>query len=542
MSSFRLLFLLAGAAAAGRAGPASYLDGGYHGGALVVTDPARAQGHLAPGQVLPIRLSRLAPPAAPGAAEVAGSVRYGQLECLAVAAGSITFLVALRDRSGALGPARVHTLQLGDSLDLDGDGLPDLALEYPQRPLTVHAAAVDYALLSFRCDQAHTTLFALDPGAFPGGHYPYGISGVTPGGRFIFQSDSLAPAGPALALPVAPAPGDVLVDADTGRFGRIERITRADGRWSFDLAPPRSPFLFTKEFGAAYVHLSGDLADLARRYRPSGPVRAAAWNGHERLDLLDIDRTRTLLDTAWARVDLLLAARLGLSLDLTATISYHGATAALDAQVDEDLRLAVQGRIGQPWSQGFGPWTLAAPSLGFAAGGVPITLALPVTAGVAVAFQGAGEVFEGVRASGGWGWSGALGASWGWHGVRVDSRAPAARSSVVCVALPENRARLEGQGSLRPWLAVTPTLGVAAILTGSCPATLTLAGTCAGDGTGVHARVDAETSLTAGFSLDLPLLGQAWNRSWPVYAWSGMVWSGAWPASRPLTAAGARVP
>ena len=40
MSKFRLLFLLAGAAAAGRAGPASYLDGGYHGGALVVTDPA----------------------------------------------------------------------------------------------------------------------------------------------------------------------------------------------------------------------------------------------------------------------------------------------------------------------------------------------------------------------------------------------------------------------------------------------------------------------------------------------------------------------
>ena len=146
MSMHPMIFLLVAAVLASRPGPAATPEGGYHGGALLVTDPASARGHLVPGQVLPIRLSRLAPagPTPPReGAELAGSVRYGQLEFLAVAPGSVTFRTAFRDAAGALGPAVTRTLQVGDSADLDGDGRPDLALDYPAAPLTVDAAAVD---------------------------------------------------------------------------------------------------------------------------------------------------------------------------------------------------------------------------------------------------------------------------------------------------------------------------------------------------------------------------------------------------------------
>ena len=75
-----------------------------------------------------------------------------------------------------------------------------------------------------------------------------------------------------------------------GRFGRIERITRADGRWTYQLEPPGSPFLFTKVFGAAYVHLTGDLGELARRYRPGAPAQAAGGT----VDLLDLNAATTV--------------------------------------------------------------------------------------------------------------------------------------------------------------------------------------------------------------------------------------------------------
>ena len=72
----------------------------YRGGGLVVTAPALHPGHLAPGQVLPIRLSRLLPPG-PGlpplqGSEAPGSVRYGQLVFQRVSPSSITFMATRR--------------------------------------------------------------------------------------------------------------------------------------------------------------------------------------------------------------------------------------------------------------------------------------------------------------------------------------------------------------------------------------------------------------------------------------------------------------
>ena len=182
----------------------AYRTGAYHGGALIVTDPMISRGHLAPGQVLPIRLSRLTPPADPAlpprrGAETPGSVRYGQLVFQQVSPAGVTFTVAFHEAGEDLGPSRTVTLHLGDSVDLTGDGLPDLALQVPVKALTVGTAAVDYALLSFPCDAAHTAMFALAPEAFAGSTYPYGISGVTAAGNFIFRSDSLAPAQATLA-------------------------------------------------------------------------------------------------------------------------------------------------------------------------------------------------------------------------------------------------------------------------------------------------------------------------------------------------------
>ena len=250
--------------------------GAYHGGALLVTDPAAVQGHLAPGQVLPIRLSRL-PSDPAGALEAPDSVRYGQLEFLEVAPGTVTFRAAFLQAGGGLGPSRTVTLRLGDQVDLCGCGHPDLALEYPVQPLTAAGVQVTYSRLAFRCDDDHDTLFALDPHGFPGARYPFGICALTPDGHFIFQPD-----GPGLSRPELPAVQDAgwrpSPPPGTWWWRRRRAGSAASRRRPGQAAaggsatPDLRSRLFPEVFGAAFVCIQGSPKDLARRYGGPGPL------------------------------------------------------------------------------------------------------------------------------------------------------------------------------------------------------------------------------------------------------------------------------
>lgn len=506
----------------------------YHGGALLVTDPGIHQGHLIPGQVLPIRLARLARPAGPPTlqgAETPGSARYGELVFLRVAPACVSFTVAF----GAAG--RTFTLRQGEGADLDGDGLPDLVFKAPAKALTAGAAPVDYALLAFACDEAHSALFALDPCAFPGGRYPYGISGVTPSGQFIFQSDCLpirptaAPEGAVAfvfdeafgpGLPVQPGPGDVLVEAGTGRFGRIGQVRRSATGLAFRYAAPATPFLFQEVFGAACVRIEGDLAGLARRYR-CGPARM--WDAG--VDLVDLNLTQPLMDDASGKLDLQARAHLRATLSLGANINFHGISAELAAYLDESLRLAAACQVRRPSTRTFGPIPLAGPEVGFAVYGVPVSFALALNAGLDLAGPDAGDLLEGISCTGRWGWSASFAATWGWRGVEVNAPAPVLTNTLSVQGLPENHARLAGPATVRPWLNVTPRVGIASILWGECPNTLAAAGSirAGADPAALHAQLDVSYQLTPGCSLQLPLLGTVWRRNWPLYAWSDTVWS-----------------
>lgn len=497
-----------------RAGPGRQPEA-YRGGALVVTDPDRARGHLARGQVLPIRLSRLAPPAAGppplAGTEAPGSVRYGQLVFLEVSPARITFRVAFQE-PGGLGTSRTVTLRPGEGVDLTGDGLQDLVFQAPLRPLLAGSSAIDYALLAFPCDAAHAAMFSLPAEACPGAKYPYAISGVTPGGRFIFQSETLPSAAGDLALlapEVEPAPGDVLVEARTGTFGRIGQVHRTRRGLDIHYAAPETPFLFQEVFGAAYVSIKG--------LRPGR--EGVAWDPV----LVDFDTTQNLLDGEAGRLDLEAAARVQVELSLTACVNYYGLSAELDAELDESLRLEVRCRAGRPWDLYFGPWTLAEPTLPIPAAGIPITLSLPVTAGLSADSHGTGTAIEGISARGHWGWSARVAASWGWRGVQVNAPAPEVRSSLDCAGLPSNRVRIDGKASIGPWLAVTPHIQIAHLLGGKCANTLSATGSILGGPD--RAQVDAGYQLKAGCCLELPLLGEVWERSWPLYTWSRTVWS-----------------
>lgn len=509
----------------------------YHGGALLVTDPRFDQGHLAPGQVLPIRLSRLTRPAAGvppplGGAETPGSVRYGDLTFLQVTPARLTFSVAFRDG----GPARTITLRQGQAVDLTGDGLPDLELKAPVKALKAGAKELDYALLAFPCDGAHAALFALAPGAFRGNRYPYGISGVTPAGQFIFQSDCLpsspvsGPAGllfPDRAGPafqVRPEPGDVLVEVATGRFGPIDSVRRSGSGLELRYAAATTPFQFRNVFGAARVQVSGNLADLARRYR-CGP--ASLWTGS--LDLLDIATTQHLLDDAHGKLDLQLAARLSVELSLSVNADFYGVSGDLAAYLDETLRLAAAFRADRPFSGKLGPVPLAQPQLGFAVFGVPMALALDLSTGLDVDNQDTGSLLEGLRATGRWGWRSEFAATWGWHGVQVNAPAPVVTDTLVLEALPENVVHFNGQATLRPWLSLTPRLTFGSIFRAEGPNTLAAVASVSNGGGNPHAQLDVTYQLAARFCLELPFLGQVWDRTWPLQAWTGTVWASDHP-------------
>ena len=514
----------------------------YHGGALLVTDPRLAQGHLTAGQVLPIRLSRLASQAGPGTPplggfEVPNSIRYGQLRFLAVSPACVTFSVAFHD-AGAPGPPRTFTLHQGERADLTGDGLSDLVLEPPVKALAAGASAIDYALLAFPCDGAHTAMFALAPGIFAGAVYPYGISGVTPAGQFIFQSDCLpirgaggagllALAGTGPEPMVEPGPGDVLVQARSGTFSRIERVRRTREGLLLQCAPAGTPDLFQEVFGAACVHLSGNLAELRRRYRcgpaQSGPEAAGG------VDLVAIAVTEHLLDGGYGKLDLQVAARLGAELALSASINAGGISASLAVHLDESLRLATNFHAGRPWSQKFGPIQLTDPELGFAVYGVPMSLSLDLSAGLDLDDQDTGSALEGLDAEGRWGWSGAFSARWSWHGVEVNAPAPEVIDTLVVRGLPENRSNMNGKASVRPWLTITPKLGFASFLYGECVNTLAIEDsfedTSHGGRAAIHTQEDASYQLQAGFSLEPPVLGKIWERLWPLRTWADTLWA-----------------
>jgi hypothetical protein len=498
---------------------------GYHGGALLITGPGPVPGHLAPGQVLPIRLARLAPERSGGrpdfeGAEDPASVRFGRMDFLQVGPDRVRFRVKLRRPDGAWGPARTVALGLGEGVDLDGCGQEDVALEPPARPLPGRAAA--YARLAFRCDARHTTLFALDPAAFPGARYPCGLIGLTPSGHFIFQSDHLPlhPAGPGRARLAAepepalvPGPGDVLVDTVSGRLRPVDQALRDEHGWDIHYRSVTTPFQFTKVYGAAFIHVH-------RRIRPAGGT-----GGRPLADPVAFDATRTLLDDAQGRLDLQVAARLEVDLDLCATLNWHGLAAELGAHLDPSLRLAIDYRAGRPLREEFGPWTLANPKLGFLVGGIPLSISLPVTCGLTLANETTGKALEGFRCNGHWRWTGRVAARWSWKGVSVEAPPPVAEHSVVLEALPENHAEMGGQAELRPWVELAATFGVADVLFGEFPVTLDLQGTLAGRGPGggLEARLAAHCRLAVGLNIRLPVLGQVWGQRWPLHEWTGPI-------------------
>jgi hypothetical protein len=311
----------------------------------------------------------------------------------------------------------------------------------------------------------------------------------------------------------------VLVDARSGRFGRIARVDQHGRRLDIHFAAPGSPRQFQQIFGAAQVRLSGNLADLARRYRQRGARAPEAT-----LDLLDTDSTVTLLQGPGGRLDLQVAARVSVTVDLTGSVNYYGITVQQSAFLDETLRLAAEYRADRPWTQQFSPFPMAALEVGFTVGGVPMSFGLDLSAGLDLDDQVTGTALQGFRSRGRWGWRSSFAATWGWRGVDVNAPAPVLTHEVTLEALLEARSDLRGTASLRPWVTLTPKLGFAGSLYGRLPCTVDATWSVRLDGAEpARAWMGARCVLAAGLSLDLSLLGPVWQHSWPLETWTANV-------------------
>ncbi|GMO26878.1 MAG: hypothetical protein Ta2B_07300 [Termitinemataceae bacterium] len=160
----------------------------YMGGS-VVYDPERGENsQLVPGAAIAVRLGYVK---REGDAlnghyknDTARPTHYGYIRVSKIDSNSIEFSYTLYSSIGS----RVttdHSLKQGDTLDLNYDGIPDLAYSPPPLKRAAMPKAVYLTFLSAK-DCENTSLFSVLPSQYAADEHPNGLLGVNPDGKFVF--------------------------------------------------------------------------------------------------------------------------------------------------------------------------------------------------------------------------------------------------------------------------------------------------------------------------------------------------------------------
>ena len=210
---------------------ANIITQGFMGGAVIYNESNISLGQLDKGVVVAVRLCKAESKIVDGEKEVFRQINetaeYGILKIDDIDKESISFSFKLYNQKGMCFANSQHSLKIGESDDLNGDGIADI--EYVP-PIIKRSGYEKATYLNFISSQHTKTIamYAVIKEQYPGEAYPNGIIGVNNNGRFIIQKYVDVDNNQRNVIRGAYA-GDYIVDNEKGIYQRISnnRYARA---------------------------------------------------------------------------------------------------------------------------------------------------------------------------------------------------------------------------------------------------------------------------------------------------------------------------
>ena len=200
----------------------SLFQQGYMGGSILYNPCDESSGQLAPNVTVAIRLGHVSKKLVEDDeytySDLPEQAQYGTIYIKSIDEKSISFDVSLFDSKGIYLGERFYCLALGDSVDINFDGIADVDYNLPCRKRQGFEKAIYLSFLSSQESQT-TSMFALLPEQYNRSVYPSGILGINPNGRFIVNMYEAGSASRAAIRGICS--GDYVLDSSTGEYKKF---------------------------------------------------------------------------------------------------------------------------------------------------------------------------------------------------------------------------------------------------------------------------------------------------------------------------------
>ncbi|AEJ19056.1 hypothetical protein [Gracilinema caldarium] len=196
------------------------------GGSVVYNPEAPEAGHLYAGTTLAIRLGKILSKTTGDGSLVSedkpAEAEYGVLTINSISEQALSLSVTLYDAKGATLGSGNYQLARNETVDINGDGKPDLLYAPPVQKRPGMEKAVYLTFVSNQ-EEGYTSMFSVLPEQYNRGVYPSGIIGVNPAGKFIVSKYEGASGSRSMVRGVVY--GDYVLDTTTGTYQRVIRAS-----------------------------------------------------------------------------------------------------------------------------------------------------------------------------------------------------------------------------------------------------------------------------------------------------------------------------
>ncbi len=242
---------------------------GYMGGSLFYNPVSPTTGQLQKGVTVAVRLGEVIRTDIDEDQstfdDIPEKALYGTVTFQSIDSRGMKFNSVLYDIDGNIFSTKVHSMNIGETVDLNGDAIPDL--EY-KKPLRVREGLEDIIYLNFLSSQEaeRTTMFAIMVDQYVSEQYPSGIMGINPDDRFLVNKYTDADTR-SLSSIVGVQSGDFVFDELEGMYERV--VGTPSARMVRSVRDLETEILEDEEFVYWYT-----LDQFSNLYTPEGLLEA----------------------------------------------------------------------------------------------------------------------------------------------------------------------------------------------------------------------------------------------------------------------------